>query len=125
MDSSMSNENRPEKKDSRNKERSIKQAIELVKKWRELHLHGYNYIKRRLNLQEAAKLVGISKKSLDDYYCQLRLAEFYNFDFYENLDQKMGVLRSYIKNYRPERENKRRQNDKHPKNLRIIEQFDL
>ena len=76
-------------------------------------------------MQEAAKLVGVSKKSLDDYYCQLRLGELYHFDFYKYLDQKMGLLRGYIKYYRPERENKRRQNDKHPKNLRIIEQFDL
>lgn len=30
-----------------------------------------------MNLQDAAKLVGISKKTLDDYYCQLRLGEFY------------------------------------------------
>jgi len=30
-------------------------------------------------LQDAAKLTGIPKKSLDDYYCQLRLAEQYGF----------------------------------------------
>jgi hypothetical protein len=30
-------------------------------------------VKKRLNLQEAAKVVGVSKKSLDDYYYQLRL----------------------------------------------------
>lgn len=47
--------------------------IEVVKKWRELHLHGHRSIKKRLNLQDAAKLVGVPKKSLDDYYCQLRL----------------------------------------------------
>lgn len=49
-------------------------------------MHGHKSIKRRLNLQEAAKLVGISKKSLDDYYCQLRLGELYNFNFYDNLN---------------------------------------
>jgi len=34
---------------------------------------GYGSHKRRVNLQEAAKLVKVSKKSLDDYYFQLRL----------------------------------------------------
>lgn len=66
-------------------------------------MHGHKNLKRRLNLQDAAKIVGISKKSLDDYYCQLRLGELYNFDFFDNLNQKMGVLRSYVKNYRPEK----------------------
>ena len=36
-------------------------------------MHGHKALKKRLNLQDAAKIVGISKKSLDDYYCQLRL----------------------------------------------------
>lgn len=31
-------------------------------------------------------MVGISKKSLDDYFCQLRLAEEHNFDFSSNMD---------------------------------------
>jgi hypothetical protein len=77
-------------------------------------------------LQDAARLVGVPKKSLDDYYCQLRLGELYHFDFYNRLNEKMGVLRTYVKNYRPSKEQTiRRQNDKHPKNLRIINEFDL
>jgi hypothetical protein len=96
-----------------------------VKRWRNLHLHGHSSINRRLNLQDAAKLVGISKKSLDDYYCQLRLGEFYNFDFYNKLHEKMGVLRSFVKDYKPEKDAKKRQNQKHPKNLRVIEQYSL
>lgn len=54
-------------------------------------------MRKRLNLQDAAKLVGISKKSLDDYYCQLRLGEFYEFDFAGNLHEKIGVLRNFVK----------------------------
>ncbi len=93
--------------------------IELVKKWRNLHLHGHKNLNRRLNLQDAAKILGISKKSLDDYYCQLRLGEFYDFDFHDKLDEKMGVLRSYVKDYKPEKQ-KKRHYQKHPKNLRVI-----
>lgn len=37
----------------------------------------------------------------------------------------MGVLRSYVKDYKPEKDQRRRQNQKHPKNLRVIEQFEL
>ena len=96
-----------------------------MKRWRNLHLHGHSSINRRLNLQDAAKLVGISKKSLDDYYCQLRLGEFYNFDFYNKLHEKMGVLRSFVKDYKPEKDAKKRQNQKHPKNIRVIEQYSL
>jgi len=35
-----------------------------------------------MNLQDAAREIGISKKSLDDYYCQLRLAELHSFNFH-------------------------------------------
>jgi hypothetical protein len=48
-------------------------------------------------LQQAAKIVGISKKSLDDYYCQLKLAEEYGFDFERNIDEKVGLLRTFVK----------------------------
>lgn len=42
-------------------------------------------------------MIGVSKKSLDDYFLQLRLGELYGFDFKENLDQKIGVLRAHIR----------------------------
>ena len=47
--------------------------------------------------------MGLSKKSLDDYYCQLRLGESYSFDFINNLDEKIGVLRNFVKDHRPEK----------------------
>lgn len=66
-----------------------------MKYWRELHT---NVIKgKKMNLQEAAEIVGISKKSLDDYYYQLRLGEKYNFDFKKHLYEKVGTLRNFIK----------------------------
>lgn len=36
---------------------------------------------KKISLQEAAKIVGLPKKSLDDYYYQLRLGEKYDFNF--------------------------------------------
>jgi hypothetical protein len=70
-----------------------------VRKWRNLHesCTKPNKPKKKLNLQEAAVILGVSKKSLDDYYCQLRLAEQYDFDFKSYMHEKMGVLRAYVK----------------------------
>lgn len=73
---------------------------------------------------QAADLVGISKKSLDDYFCQLRLGEKFGFDFHQNLDEKIGVLRTFVKKHRPKNE-KTTGNEKHPKTLKIIEEFTL
>lgn len=42
-----------------------------MKKWREIHQSKNNL--KKMSLQEAAKIVGLPKKSLDDYYYQLRL----------------------------------------------------
>jgi hypothetical protein len=46
-------------------------------------------------------MIGISKKSLDDYYYQLRLGEKYGFDFKQHMDDKIGVLRMFIKDIKP------------------------
>lgn len=111
-----------DRRDGRSKERTIGEVLELVKRWRHLHLHGHRSLNRRMNLQEAARVVGVSKKSLDDYYCQLRLGEFYSFNFEDRLHERIGSLRSFVKEYRPE--NDKGKHQKHPKQLRVIEQYD-
>ena len=65
--------------------------ILAVKIWRTL------YENKRCNLTKAAKVVGISKKSLDDYYLVLRVGEILGFNFAANLDGKMGDLRNFIR----------------------------
>lgn len=65
--------------------------------WRKIHNNLDKDSVSRVSLQDAAKVVGISKKSLDDYFSQLRLAEEYGFDFQMNMDEKIGVMRSYVK----------------------------
>ncbi len=64
-----------------------------VKKWRKL------YESKRMNLTKAAKIIGISKKSLDDYYLVLRIGQILEFDFASNLENKMGDLRAYIRTF--------------------------
>ena len=52
---------------------------------------------RKWSLEEAAQKVGVSKKSLDDYLLQLRFGKKFGFDFELNKDEKVGVLRLYVK----------------------------
>ena len=42
-------------------------------------------------------MVGLSRKTLDDYYAQIRKAEHFNFDFTVHALDKMGVLRKFVK----------------------------
>ena len=70
-------------------------------------------------------MIGISKKSLDDYYYQLRLGEKYEFDFKSHLMDRIGVLRTYIKEKKNEYkvDDKKEKLTKHPKQLKIIEEL--
>ena len=53
---------------------------------------------QRWSLEDAANKVGVSKKSLDDYLLQLRFGKKFGFDFEQNKDQKVGILRLFVKN---------------------------
>ncbi len=41
--------------------------------------------------------MGISKKSLDDYLLQIRFGRKYGFNFNEHKDDKVGILRSFVR----------------------------
>lgn len=51
----------------------------------------------KLTLDESAMRIGISRKTLEDYYKQLRDGCRYKFDFARHKDEKMGVLRTFVK----------------------------
>jgi hypothetical protein len=51
----------------------------------------------RYSLEDAAQKVSVSKKSLDDYLLQLRFGKKFGFDFQKHKDDKVGILRSYVK----------------------------
>lgn len=87
-----------------------------MKQWRSLHQSKYN----KVSLQEAAQMLRMPKKSLDDYYYQLKLGEKYAFDFKAHLSDRIGVLRTFLKGINI---NKHDKNDKHPKKLKILEEF--
>lgn len=64
------------------KERKIKHVIEKVLKWRELYA-GIGS-EEKIPLDEGAKLVNISKKTLDDYLSQIKKGKKYGFNFNEH-----------------------------------------
>ncbi|KAL4459498.1 hypothetical protein ABPG74_018111 [Tetrahymena malaccensis] len=86
--------------DKRVKERYIEKVREKVSEWRAMHETGFrdqNGNLQKLNLDHAANYIGISRKTLDDYYLQLRRAEQLGFDFERNKGEKMGTLRKFVK----------------------------
>ena len=69
--------------------------------WRKLYngvLRDGNLV--RYSLEDAASKVNVSKKSLDDYLHQIRLATKYKFDFKNRQDEKFGSLRTFIREMR-------------------------
>jgi len=58
-------------------------VIDKVLKWRELYAGvGENAIEgQKVSLEDGAKLVNISKKTLDDYLSQIKKGKKYGFNF--------------------------------------------
>ncbi len=83
----------------RNKERKIEYIIEKVSEWRKLYTGSLDSDGKivKLSLDDAAKKVGIAKKTLDDYLLQLRAGRKYGFDFNAHKEDKVGVLRAFVK----------------------------
>lgn len=76
------------------KERMIEDALYLVLRWRQL---SENKSKKKVTLKEGADIIGVAKKSLDDYLLQLRLGRKYGFDFNKHGSSKIGILRTFNK----------------------------
>ena len=87
------------RKTKRTKERKIKDVVDKVAQWRKLYIGTYdeNGTMVKYNLDKAADMVGIAKKTLDDYLLQIQAGRKYGFDFNKNSEAKIGMLRSYIK----------------------------
>ena len=83
----------------RSKERKIGDVVEKVSEWRRLYTGrvGVEGKVDKLSLEDAAKEIGIAKKTLDDYLLQLRAGKKYGFDFNQHKEDKIGVLRAFVK----------------------------
>lgn len=44
-------------------------------------------------------MVGVPKKTLDDYYMQIKAASEHHFEFQKNLEEKIGVLRRFVREH--------------------------
>ena len=89
------------------KERIIGHVLERVTKWREIVKESKrrrdadaSYPEERQTLEEAAKAVGIAKKSLDDYLLMIRFGRKFGFNFEAHCDERVGVLRNYVKTHK-------------------------
>ena len=74
-----------------------------------------------MSLEEAAQKVKISKKSLDDYLMQLRSAKKFGFNFERHNNDKVGVIRSFVRK-KKEEERKRIAQDKKDRSNTPIDQ---
>ena len=80
-------------KSKRAKEKRIGYIVKKVFEWKYLiKLTG-----GKMSLIEAASKVGLSKKTLDEYYNQIKEGKKYNFDFNKHKKDKVNVLRGYVK----------------------------
>lgn len=95
----------PSKK--RVKERTTREVLRLVSKWRQFAE------KDKCTLEIASKLVGVPKKTLDDYYSQIRLGEEYGFNFEQHENDGIGVLRKFVREKR----------EKKKPNVKILEKY--
>lgn len=97
---------------NRSKERYVWEAMECVEQWRNLYLNEFkdeneNII--RYSREEAALMVNVPKKTLENYYSILRYfgVDYYIFPFLRKAkkltdlnavkDEKMGYLRNLVK----------------------------
>ena len=77
----------------RAKEKKIGYIIKKVFEWK-----GFRkYTDNKMSLNEAAKNVGLSKKTLDEYFNQIKEGKKYNFDFNKHKKDKVNILRGYVK----------------------------
>jgi hypothetical protein len=53
--------------------------------------------REKVPLEEGARMVNISKKTLDDYLSQIKKGKKYGFNFNEHKNEKVGVLREFIR----------------------------
>ena len=100
--------------ESGKRERKIGYIIEKVYAWRKLY-NGYRDDNNKFikySLDEAASQINVSKKSLDDYLLQIRLGRKCGFNFDDNKNQKIGVLRTFVEGKKIKKESNRRKKKK-------------
>jgi hypothetical protein len=83
------------------KDKPIREVIRLVEQWRGACRDKING--KGLTLAESAKVMGIPKKTLDDYFMVLKQAKCLNFDINTNLDELFGVIRTFLRKHKAQK----------------------
>lgn len=73
-----------------------------------------------MSLDDAANKVQISKKTLDDYLLQIRCGKKYGFDFNKNINQRIGILRSFVKKMKDQEQESKKDSGNNNTNLPSI-----
>lgn len=86
------------KQSSKVRERTIREVVSAVAEWRQLYVGKLTTDGEihRHTLDEAAEIMGIPKKTLDDYFIQIQVGRLNNFDFVKHSDANIGSLRSFV-----------------------------
>ena len=94
QDINLDEDEEEEKKGSgRVREKTIGFAIIKVCKWEKIREKSKN----KITLDDAAKSIGMAKKTLDDYKNQIKEGKKNNFNFNKYYKCKMNVLKDYNK----------------------------
>lgn len=102
---------------NKSKTRTIGYIIEKVAAWRELYMNPSDP-KTRL---QAAKIVGISKRTLEDYQSLLKIARKNNFDFQKHKSDNVGVLRLFVKKIKEKMQKKAKAKDNADNDFNILD----
>ena len=84
-------EKKNEKSSGRDKEKTIGYAIIKVCKWEKIIQKSND----KITLDDAAKCIGMAKKTLDDYKKQIKIGKEKKFNFNKYYKCKMNVLKKY------------------------------
>ena len=98
----------------RSKEKRIGYIVKKVFEWKGLR----RLSEQKMSLQDAAKNVGLSKKTLDEYFNQIKEGKKYGFDFNKYKRDKVNVLRGFVKKKKalePKDKNKRKKKEEEKK----------
>ena len=51
----------------------------------------------KLNLDQSAEIVGVPRKTLEDYFLLFRTGKTFEFDFKKERKERIGVLRCFVR----------------------------
>jgi hypothetical protein len=85
---------------AKRRERKIGEALEIVNEWRKSRegvINKESGVLVQMNLNQSAAQLGVSRKSLDDYYRVIKKAKDMGVDFKKYKHKGFGALRAFVR----------------------------